>query len=104
MTSAGFTVDPQSFGPVAEELRHVGAQLSAVWAPVRSQSDGLQFGRGDDVLSPLIQVSIQGAVALVDSCVRTCADALSGYADGLEQMGRTYQQAEDGTASLLSAG
>jgi hypothetical protein len=62
----------------------------------------VQFGRGDDVLSPLIQVSIQGAVALVDSCMQTSATALSDYADGLAQMGKTYREVEDGTKTLMT--
>jgi hypothetical protein len=99
---AGFTVDPDSFGPVAEQLRQAGTELTGAWEPVRAQSQALQFGRGDDVLSPLIQVSLHGAVSLVDSCMQTSATALGGYADGLTQMGRTYQEAEAGTKTMMT--
>ncbi|MGI8761256.1 MAG: hypothetical protein ACR2LF_08190 [Jatrophihabitantaceae bacterium] len=97
-----FTVDPDSFGPLADQLRHSAADLETAWAPVLQQSQSLHFGRGDDLISPLIQVSIQGAVALVDSCMKSSAKALTGYAGGLQQMGATYRQAEEHTTSLLT--
>jgi hypothetical protein len=55
------------------------------------------------VLSPLIQVSLEGAVSLVDSCIRSSVAALAGYADGLEAMGRTYAGAEQGTTAIMRA-
>ena len=97
----GFTVEPESFGPVAAQLRQAGEQLQSSWEPVRSQSASVRFGRGDDVVSPLIQVSIEGAVALVDSCLKSCTTALHGYADGLDSMGRTYTDVEQSTTSML---
>jgi hypothetical protein len=100
---AGFTVDPDSFAPLGAQLRASGDQLQSSWEPVLEQSQSVRFGRGDDVVSPLIQVSIQGAVALVDSCVKSSVEALSGYADGLESMGRTYSDAEQGNKTLMKA-
>ncbi len=97
----GFTVDPDTFGPLAGQLRQVADQLQTAWEPVRQQSLSVQFGRGDDVVSPLIQVSLQGAVSLVDSCLASSAKALHGYADGLEAMGKTYAEAEHGTTTML---
>jgi hypothetical protein len=94
---SGFTVSPESLGPVAAQLRQAGAQLEASWQPVVGQSQSVRFGRGDDVVSPLIQVSLEGAVSLVDSCIRSCTTALNGYADGLESMARTYTDAEQHT-------
>lgn len=97
----GFTVDPDTFGPVAEQIRQAGTQLPTAWEPVRAQSEAVQFGRGDDMISPLIQVSIQGAVSLVDRCIQTSATALSGYADGLDRMGDTYRDVETGTTHMM---
>ncbi len=99
---AGFTVSPESLGPVAAQLRQAGEQLDAGWQPVISQSRSVRFGRGDDVVSPLIQVSLEGAVSILDSCVKSCTTALSGYADGLESMAQTYSDAEQQTTGLLT--
>lgn len=101
---SGFTVQPESFAPVAAQLREAAAQLQEAWAPVRSASQGVHYGAGTDLVSPLIQVSLQGAVSLVDSCLSSSASALHGYADGLEQMGRTYDGAELDNAALFRAG
>jgi hypothetical protein len=98
----GFTVDPDTFAPTADQLRQAGAQLTSAWDPVMQQSQSVRFGT-DDVVSPLIQVSIQGAVALVDSCVKSSVEALNGYADGLENMGKTYAEAETGTTTMMTA-
>lgn len=99
--SGGFTAQPESFPPSAQQIRQAGQQLAAAWAPVKDQSESVPFGRGDDMVSPLIQVSLQGAIALVDSCVASSAKALAGYADGLQAMGETYTQAEQDTTTML---
>jgi hypothetical protein len=99
----GFTVDPDSLPPLAARLRHAGDELQSSWEPVARQSQSVRFGRGDDVLSPLIQVSLEGAVSLVDSCIPSSVAALAGYADGLEAMGRTYAGAEQGTTAIMRA-
>lgn len=101
---SGFTVQPESLAPVAAQLRQAADQLEQAWAPVRSASQSVHFGGGTDMVSPLIQVSLQGAVSLVDSCLSSSASALRGYADGLEQMGRTYDGAELDNAALFRAG
>jgi hypothetical protein len=101
--SGEFTVSPESFSPVAGQLRQVSDQLQSSWAPVRSQSQSVHFGRGDDMVSPLIQVSLQGAIALVDSCITSSAKSLHGYADGLESMGKTYADAEQNNTALMTA-
>jgi hypothetical protein len=100
---SGFTVDPASFAPVAAQLRQAGAALQTAWEPVRGASQAVQFGAGTDVVSPLIQTSLAGAVALVESCIASSAKSLQGYADGLERMGRTYGDAEQNNAALLRA-
>ncbi len=101
--SGAFTVQPESFDPTAAQLRQVCDGLQAGWEPVRSESQAVKFGRGDDMVSPLIQVSLQGAVALVDSCISSSAKSLHGYADGLVSMGKTYADAEHTNNSLMTA-
>lgn len=97
-----FTVDPDTFGPLAEQLRQAGNDLHSAWGPIMGQTQGVQFGRGDDVLSPLIQISLEGAVSLVDSCVTSSAEALSGYADGLDNMAKTFADVESDTTTMMS--
>lgn len=99
----GFTVTPDSLPPLADQLRQVATDLVAQWGPVREQSLAVHFGRGDDMVSPLIQISIQGAVALLDSCVSTSADALNGYATGLEKMAKTFGENEQNIVTLIKA-
>lgn len=101
---AGFQVTPESFAPVAGQMRDVANQLIQAWQPVATQSQGVQFGRGDDIVSPLIQVSLQGAVALVNSSINSAAEALGSYADGLDAVGQLYLDTEQGTTSMLSPG
>lgn len=98
----GFTVDPDSLPPLAARLRQAGEQLQAAWTPVRAQTAAVHFGRGDDVVSPLIKVSLEGAAGLVDSCIATSVAALGGYADGLESMARTYADAEERTTGVVT--
>jgi uncharacterized protein YukE len=96
MTMDGkFSVQPDSFTPAANQLRGVAEQIVSAWEPVREQSAAVRFGRGDDVLSPLVQVSLEAAMSLVDETMNTCSQALADYADGLEDMGKTYQDTDD---------
>ncbi len=101
--SGGFTTQPESFAPAAQQFRAVADQLGSLWMPVREQSTAVRFGRGDDVLSPLIQVSLEAAVGLVDDSLSSCAEALADFADGLEQMGRTYQETDEAATALFQA-
>jgi len=100
---SGFTVSPESFAPVAAQLRAAAEDVATAWTPVRGASQQVHCGSTDQV-SPLIQVSLQAAVSLVDSCLSSAATALHGYADGLEQMGRSYDSAEAETSALFRAG
>ena len=100
----GFSVEPESFAPVAGRLRDAGTRLQAAWEPVRGVTQGVHFGSGTDTVSSLIQTSLAAAVEIVESCVRSSSTSLGGYADGLESMGRTYGDTEQQTTSLFEAG
>ena len=101
--SGEFQVRPSTFAPAAAQLRQVAQQLVTMWEPVKQQSGEVKFGRGDDILSPLIQVSLEGAVMLVDDCIQSSAEVLSAFGDGLEAMGINYQEAEQGTDELMQS-
>jgi hypothetical protein len=94
--SVGFSAAPDSFPNAANRLRVVAQGVLDAWAPARQHTLGVRFGRGDDLLSPLIQVSLSSAVRLIDSSLSTSAQALAEAADALEQMGATYQEADLG--------
>jgi hypothetical protein len=102
--SAGeFQVQPSTFAPAASQLRQVAQQLVTMWEPVRQQTGEVKFGRGDDILSPLIQVSLEGATMLVDDCIQSSAEVLSAFGDGLEAMGANYQAAEQSADELMQS-
>lgn len=98
----GFQVVPESFGPVASQFQQIGEQVQQAWGPVREQSMAVRFGRGDDMVSPLIQVSLQGAVEIMDASMRSVTKALSDYADGLNRMAGSYSDAETSTKTMLT--
>jgi len=101
--SGGFSAVPDSFPNAATRLRAVAQGVLDAWAPARAQTLGVRFGRGDDLLSPLIQVSLSSAVRLIDSSLATSAQALADTADALEQMGATYQDADLGVKHSVDA-
>ncbi|GAB2467259.1 hypothetical protein [Jatrophihabitans fulvus] len=103
MSAGEFTVRPDSFPPSAQELRTAAQNLVAAWQPVAQQTQSVRFGAGYDMVSPLVQVSLQGALSLVDSCVQSSAEALGEFADGLESMGRIYDSVEQDTTALMTA-
>ena len=98
----GFTVDPSSFSPVAGQLRDVAGQLDTAWGPVKAQTQEVKFGRGDDPVSPLIQVSLQAAVQLVDSSITSSGTSLHSYAAGLLRMASTYHETEHATTQMMN--
>jgi hypothetical protein len=97
----GFSVQPESFAPAAQQLSSAAEQLLSQWAPLRAQTEAVRFGRGDDPVSPLIQVSLAGAVSLVENCMSSTAKVLGQVATGLEKMGKNYQEVEEGTDAAI---
>lgn len=100
--SGGFQVAPESFPAAANRMRDVAQGIIDAWAPVRGQTTAIRYGRGDDLLSPLIQVSLSSAVGLIDRCVSTTAQHLSEAADALEVMGKQYEQSDAGVQQSLA--
>jgi len=92
--TGGFHVVPASFPVAANGLRDVAQGILDAWSPVREQTAAVRFGRGDDLLSPLIQVSLTSAVGLIDASMSTTAQHLAEAADALEVMGRRYEQVD----------
>lgn len=101
--SGGFHVAPESFPTAANRLRDVAQGVLDAWGPVREQTAAIRYGRGDDLLSPLIQVSLASAVRLIETSVSTTAQHLDQAASGLELMGLQYQQADADVEQSLTA-
>jgi hypothetical protein len=99
----GFDVQPETFAPAAGQLRDAGGRLQAAWEPVKGVTQGIHFGSGSDLVSPLIQTSLAAAVEIVESFVSSSMASLHGYADGLESMGRAYTETEQQTTALFRA-
>lgn len=99
--SGGFTVVPESLTDASGRMRGIAEQLGPAWQPVAQQTQSIPFGRGDDIVSPLIQVSLQGALAMVDSCIRSSTEALSDYADGLDSMAEVFASTEASTRTMI---
>lgn len=100
----GFTADPESLSAAAQQMRQVAQQLVPAWQPVAQQTESVRFGEGYDIVSPLIQATLMGALQIVNSCVATSTDALNDYADGLESMAKTYGDTESGITAMLRPG
>lgn len=100
----GFHANPENLSAAAQQMRQVASQLAPAWQPVAQQTQSVRFGEGYDIVSPLIQATLMGALQLVDSCMATSTDALNDYADGLEAMARTYGDTETGITAMLKPG
>lgn len=101
--SGGFQVVPESFPAAANRLREVAQGILDAWSPAREQAIAVRYGRGDDLLSPLIQVSLTSAVQLIDASMSTTAQHLVEVADALELMGGRYEQADVDLQQSLDA-
>lgn len=97
----GFTVQPETLSSAAAQMRDVARQLAPAWQPVAHQTESVKFGRGDDVVSPLIQASLMGALQIVNSCITTSTQALDDYAAGLDAMAKTYASTETSNQSMF---
>jgi hypothetical protein len=54
-----------------------------------------------DMVAPLIQMTLMGAVAVADSCFGSSHEALGSHADGLHNMAKQYQTTEDDTSAMF---
>lgn len=98
----GFSAIPESFGPGAAQIRQAADALTAQWSQVAGETQAVRFGPGYDAVSPLIKVSIESALGLLEECMTSSADALRGFADGLEIMGEIYATSEQEVGELMA--
>jgi uncharacterized protein YukE len=101
MTS-GYSVTPDDLHAAGAAMDQAGGNLHAQWEQLKAQTMAIQFGQ-TDVVAPLIQMTLMGAVAVADSCFGSSHDALGSHADGLRKMATQYQSTEDDTSSMFKA-
>ncbi|HYU65643.1 MAG TPA: hypothetical protein VEK09_02730 [Jatrophihabitantaceae bacterium] len=99
---AGFLVNPDDFHTTGDALVQAGGDLHQQWEQLKAQTMGIKFGQ-TDMVAPLIQMTLMGAIAVADSCFGTSHQALGTYSDGLHTMAKHYQDAEENSATLFKA-
>jgi len=99
---AGFSVNPDDLHTAGDTLVQAGGDLHQQWQQLKAQTMAIHFGQ-TDMVAPLIQMTLMGAVAIADSCFGTSHEALGSYSDGLRTMAKHYEDAEDQTMSLFTA-
>jgi len=96
----GFSIDPDHLRTAGKAMDQAGGDLHAQWQQLKARSQAIKFGTTDTV-SPLIQMTLMGAVAIADSCFGTSKDAMTSHSDALHRSAQHYQDAETQNASML---
>jgi len=99
----GFSVDPEQLRAAGKTMDQAGTDLHAQWQQLKARTESIHFGTTDTV-SPLIQMTLMGAVAIADSCFGTSKDAMTSHSDALHSAAGHYENAETQTASMFKQG
>jgi hypothetical protein len=102
MTGVGFQIDPEALHTTGAAMEQAGGDLHSQWEALKQQTTSIKFGT-TDMVAPLIQMTLMGAVAIADSCFGSSKDALGGHADALRNAAGHYADAESNTTSLFSS-
>jgi hypothetical protein len=102
MTMAGFTIQPDDLHTTGQALDQAGGDLHTQWQQLKAQTLAIRYG-STDAISPLIQMTMLGAVAIADSCFGSSRDAMSGHAQALRSAAQHYTDAEASSSALFSA-
>lgn len=103
MTGMGFQITPDDLHQTGAAMEQAGGDLHTQWQVLKQQTASIKFGT-TDMVSPLIQMTLMGAVAIADSCFGSSKDALAGHADALRSAAGHYADAESNTTGLFNAG
>jgi uncharacterized protein YukE len=98
----GFQITPDHLTTAGSAMDQAGGDLHAQWQQLKQRTVAIRCGTTDTV-SPLIQMTLLGAVAIADSCFGTSKDALSSHRDALANAAKQYGDAEDSTTALFKA-
>ena len=99
---AGFTIQPDDLHAAGKALDQAGTDLHGQWQQLKARTMAIKYG-STDTISPLIQLTMMGAVAIADSCFGSSRDALGSHADALRSAAQHYTDAETNSRALFSA-
>jgi uncharacterized protein YukE len=97
-----FTVRPEDLQTAGKSMDAAGGDLHQQWQQLKAATQAISFGSTDTV-SPLIQMTLMGAVAIADSCFGTSKDSLTGHSEALHSAAQHYADAEAKSAALFKA-
>jgi len=98
----GFTIDPEHLRAAGKSMSQAGEDLHQQWQQLKAKTEAIKFGTTDTV-SPVIQMTLMGAVAIADSCFGTSKDAMGSHSDALHSAAGHYADAETQVTSMFKA-
>lgn len=99
----GFSVTPDDFHTTGASMQQAGEDLHGQWQQLKAETQAIKFG-STDMVSPLIQMTLMGAVAIADSCFGTSKGALDSHSEALRNAAGHYSDAETKTSSMFTKG
>ncbi|WP_375498906.1 hypothetical protein [uncultured Jatrophihabitans sp.] len=99
----GFTVRPDDLHRAGQALEQSGRDLHEQWQALKARTQSIKFGTTDTV-SPLIQMTLMGAVLIADDCFGSSKGALTNHAAALQNAAGHYSNAEATNVGLFGAG
>ncbi|MEU7573365.1 hypothetical protein [Micromonospora sp. NPDC049240] len=94
-------IDPVQLRAAGDGVRTAAAQLEARWQRLRGTADGMGDIFGADDVGGLIGASYRAAQQIAECSVTSVLAALTGFGDGLVDMGDAYDRIEEDNAALF---
>jgi hypothetical protein len=99
----GFTIQPDDLHAAGQSLEQAGGDLHEQWQALKARTQSIKFGSTDTV-SPLIQMTLMGAVLIADDCFGSSKNALANHSTALRNAATHYADAETKNAGMFKAG
>ena len=99
----GFSIDPEHLRTAGKSMGQAGQDLHSQWQQLKAKTSAIKFGT-TDMVSPVIQMTLMGAVAIADSCFGSSKDALGSHSDALHSAADHYATAESQTSAMFKTG
>ena len=94
-------VEPDQVRSAGDGVRRAAEQLEQHWQRLRATADGMGDIFGGDDVGGLIGMSYQAAQQVAERSVTSVVTALTGFGDGLTDMGVAYVEVEERNAALF---
>lgn len=94
-------VEPDQLRSAAIGVRQAGERLEQQWQRLRATADGMGDIFGGDEVGGLIGASYRSAEQIAERSITSVATALTGFGDGLADMGNAYDAVEERNAALF---